>query len=55
MEYINYYADVSDSDSGSEAEVKKNKEDQDFIDDTEIENNSSDYYGMLNVTRTISL
>ena len=51
MEFINYYADFSDSDNNSESE---NKEDQDFIDDTEIENYPSDYYGLLHVTRTFS-
>ena len=51
MEFINYYADVGDRDSDSEAKLRENKEDQDY---TEIENNPSDYYGLLNITRNIS-
>lgn len=51
MEFINYYADVGDRDSDSEAELRENKEGQD---NTEIENNPSDYYGLLNITRNIS-
>lgn len=51
MEFINYYADVGDRDSDSEADLRENKEGQD---NTEIENNPSDYYGLLNITRNIS-
>ena len=34
------------------ADIRENKEDEDFIDNTEIQNNSSNYYGLLNVTKT---
>ena len=54
IEFVNYYAEVSKSNDDSKLDVEENKEDQDLIDDTEIKNNPSDYYGILNVTRSVS-
>ena len=55
MEIINYYADVCARDSDSDIEIREEEEDRDFADNnTEIENNRSDYYGLTNVARSIS-
>lgn len=55
MEFINYYTHVSGSDSDSDySEVRESAKDDDFIDDAKTENNSSDYYGQNNVTRSTS-
>ena len=46
MEFLNYYIDVSKIVNDRETEVGEKKENQDFIDDTEIKNDPSDYYGL---------
>ena len=55
IEYINDYADVSSDNDGNNDDIKNEKVDLDnFIDDTEIENNPSDFCGLSNVKRSFS-
>lgn len=55
MKFINYYIDVSGSVSDSDySEVRESAKDDDFIDDTKTENNSSNYYYLTNVIRSVS-
>ena len=55
MKFINYYIDVSGSVSDSDySEVRESAKDDDFIDDAKTENNSSNYYYLTNVTRSVS-
>lgn len=54
MEFINY-AGVSENDSDSDnSELRESVNDCDFIDDTKIENNPSDYYDLTDAKRSIS-
>ena len=49
MQFIDYYADVCGSDTNDNNNKKISEEpayDREVIDDTEIENNPSDYYGL---------
>lgn len=57
MEFIDYYTDVS----GSDADGNSNRENSEestyghiFIENTEIQNNLSGYYGLTNVTKSTS-
>lgn len=55
MEFVNFCAsDSDDSNRENESEKQLSADDQDFIDDTEIDQNPSDYYGLTNVTRSFS-
>ena len=59
MESLDYYADVSGSDTNDDDDSIKcvseeSTYDREYIDDTEIVNNPSDYYGLTNVTRSVS-
>ena len=57
MEYLNCYVEVSDDsdENKQEQEIIAKVSLDNFIDDnTEIENNLSDYYGLTNITRSIS-
>ena len=57
MQFIDYYADVCGSDTNDNNNKKVSEEpayDREVIDDTEIENDPSDYYDLTNVTRSAS-
>ena len=55
IEFINDYADVSSDNDDNNDDIKNEKVDLDnFIDDTEIENNPSDFCGLSNVKRSLS-
>ena len=55
MEFMNYYAKISDH-SGSDMNFKtEDDRDAKFIEDeTNINQNSSDYYGLTNINRLFS-
>ena len=53
MEYINFYRSYTDdSNGGSQVEEKSNADDRVFIDNSKIDQNFSNYYGLNNVTRS---
>lgn len=55
MEFISSLArDSDDSGSGNEVEEQSNTDDQDYFDDTEIDQNPSNNYWLTNVTRSFS-
>ena len=56
MEYLDCYAEVSSDFDESEQERKDDQVSlNNFIDeDSEMDNKSSDYYGLTNITRSIS-
>ena len=55
MEFINYYTYLSGSYSDSDhTDIRESLQDREFIDDSDIENNPSDYYDLNNVSRFIS-
>ena len=55
MEFISSLArDSDDSGSGNEVEEQSNTDDQDYFDDTKIDQNPSINYWLTNVTRSFS-
>lgn len=55
MEFIDYYTDVSGSDTDGDNNRKDSEEStygRIFIENTDIQSNLSGYYGLTNVTRS---